>query len=601
MADRLTDIEENYKNREIRNLYRGIKAEKRGYQQKPLFYKDKEGHIISGEREIIARWQEYFEELLNNPNTIEICQAELNTQEHESNEIDKIPPTISEIREIIKKIKNNKTPGSDNITAEMFKYGGEALEVHMYNMIKNIWIKEELPEDWREAIICPIYKKGDKADCHNYRGIALLNAAYKILTMYLKDKLTVEMENIVGEYQCGFRPGRSTIDQIFTLRELQAESYEHGLQTLVLFVDFQQAYDRIKRHRMYKVLEDFKINAKLRRMVQLTLRKTENMVRINNEISEKFEVNEGVRQGDPLSTVLFSLCLEKVIRGANINREGLLYHRKHQCLAFADDVAIVTRGKKELQEVVRRLDREAKKLGLYINEGKTTFMEWSDDGCQVGERIKIELEEGGTVTFEKVERFVYLGTVITNQPNTTEEILSRQMAGNRCAYALNSVLRSKEISRRAKIRIYRTVIFPVVTYASEVWTLNKKEQNMLEVWERKILRKIFGGKLWNNIWIRRSNMELKSLYEHPSITGVVKAQRLRWLGHVARMSDRRIPKKIQTCAIGMKKRRGRPKSRWRQQVEEDLKTIGIEKWNQEVTNKKKWRKITYQAMGLLGL
>jgi hypothetical protein len=72
-----------------------------------------------------------------------------------------------------------------------------------------------LPQQWKESVIVPIYKKGDKTDCSNYRGISLLSAAYKILSNILLVRLTPHVSEIIGDHQCGFRRNRSTVDQIF--------------------------------------------------------------------------------------------------------------------------------------------------------------------------------------------------------------------------------------------------------------------------------------------------------------------------------------------------------------------------------------------------
>ncbi|CAH1964684.1 unnamed protein product [Acanthoscelides obtectus] len=101
-------------------------------------------------------------------------------------------------------------------------------------------------------------------------------------------------------------------------------------------------------------------------MIRITLEKTENRVKINSRFTEKFEVKEGIRHGDPLSSLLFNIVLEKTIQEANISRAGLVYHKKHQCLAFADDLAILARSKVELINIVKRLEEKARSKGLYI-------------------------------------------------------------------------------------------------------------------------------------------------------------------------------------------------------------------------------------------
>lgn len=599
---KLENIEESYKNNQIRNLYQGIKNEKRGHQPKTVHYKDKNGEMIMGEPEVLARWKQYFDELLNgdeqtDDNNEEAVDLANRTQNQQSVEQ---APTISEIQNIIENLKMNKSPGSDCITAEMIKFGGHQLADKIQKLIRDIWEQEILPEEWTEAILCPIHKKGNMAECQNYRGIALLNIAYKILAMHIKNRLTAKVDKSIGEYQCGFRKGRSTVDQIFTLREIQAESYEYNKDTMALFIDFKQAFDRVKRRELFAALQDMDVCPKLIRIIKLTLQRTVNKVKINNSITESFEVKEGVRQGDPLSSIMFSIILEKVIQEANINRTGLIYHKKHQCLAFADDLVILARSKRELMEIAMKLEERAATKGLYINEAKTKYIEWTNKQFVQGQYITMTTARGTQYKFEEVERFEYLGTVFTREPNYEEEMHRRIMSGNRAIYALNGLLRNKNISRRAKLRTYKTVIRPIVTYASETWVITKKHQELLLIWERKILRKIFGGKNINGQWMRRTNNELAELYQEPKILAVIKAQRLRWLGHVQRMVPSRIPRMVVSRGLAGKRRRGRPRSRWINEVKEDMRRLNVTNWERKATDKREWKRIVHQAMSLLG-
>ncbi|KAJ8910804.1 hypothetical protein NQ315_014512 [Exocentrus adspersus] len=158
-----------------------------------------------------------------------------------------------------------------------------------------------------------------------------------------------------------------------------------------------------------------------------------------------------------------------------------------------------------------------------------------------------------------VEPFTYLGSTFSRKPNIGEEIEARIMAGNKCVAGLRRILKNQNISRQTKIRMYRTVIRVIVTYASETWALNKTEHIRLEVWERKILKKIFGGKRTEEGWIRRTNEEIKNLYGEAIIVSVIRAQRC--IGHIERMINVRIPKMLMERTIGGKRRRGRPKAR----------------------------------------
>lgn len=115
------------------------------------------------------------------------------------------------------------------------------------------------------------------------------------------------------------------------------------------------------------------------------------------------------------------------------------------------------------------------------------------------------------------------------------------MKGNICVYGLNKLLCSKMVSRATKLRIYKTVIRHVVTYGCEVWTLSKVDQALLSVWERKVLRRILGGKRVGDKWERRTNKEVNDLFGQPVIIGTIKSQRLRWLVYLSRMANERVP------------------------------------------------------------
>ena len=120
----------------------------------------------------------------------------------------------------IDKLKSHKSPGIDQIPAELIKAGGRTICLEIHKLITFIWKKEKLPEEWKESIIAPIHKKGDKTDCNNYRGISLLPTTYKILSNILLSRLIPYAKEIIGDHQCGFRRNRSTIDHIFCMRQI---------------------------------------------------------------------------------------------------------------------------------------------------------------------------------------------------------------------------------------------------------------------------------------------------------------------------------------------------------------------------------------------
>jgi hypothetical protein len=177
-----------------------------GFQPRTTMRKNKQGEIVGEEKDELEVWATYVKELLN-PETNMITLEETICFGPESNIM---VPTLQETLRVIRNLKNNRAPGEDSITLELIKYGGRKLCNRIHQLITTIWETEQMPQEWGTAIICPIYKQGDKLECRNYRGISLLNVTYKIFTNLSTRYIEPYVEEILGDYQCGFRKGRST-------------------------------------------------------------------------------------------------------------------------------------------------------------------------------------------------------------------------------------------------------------------------------------------------------------------------------------------------------------------------------------------------------
>lgn len=273
------------------------------------------------------------------------------------------PPDLEEVVDAILHMKNNKAPGPDGLPAEIFKHGGDELHRALHDLILTIWSQERVPRQWTNSIICPLHKKGDKLDCRNYRGISLLSCAYKILSNILFRRLTPFAEREIGRYQAGFRRGRSTIDQIFTLRTILERGHEYKMPTHHLFIDFKSAYDSIKRPKLYEALLQMGIPCKLVNLVKLTMKEVRCQVRIQADSSAEFTSDKGLRQGDGLACLLFNLALEKAVRDSGIQTSHTIFTRTVQVLGFADDLDIVARSRAALVEATKNLLNAASSMG----------------------------------------------------------------------------------------------------------------------------------------------------------------------------------------------------------------------------------------------
>jgi sorting nexin-29 len=158
-----------------------------------------------------------------------------------------------------------------------------------------------MSKEWNSSLICPTLKKGDLLNCSDYRGVSLLNAAYKIVSNAHYKLSSQYTEKIIGNYQCGFRPNTSTVEQIFTLRTLLQKTNEYNITTYHLFIDFKSSYDTADREQLYAAMKQLKIPDKLIRLVKMTMMGTRNRVKIQDDLSGVIETDRGLQQGDTLA------------------------------------------------------------------------------------------------------------------------------------------------------------------------------------------------------------------------------------------------------------------------------------------------------------
>jgi hypothetical protein len=129
---------------------------------------------------------------------------------------------------------------------------------------------------------------------------------------------------------------------------------EYKLDIHQLYIDYKQAYDTINRAELVEIMKEFGIPMKLVRLVKMTLANTNSKVKIQGKLSPSFETMIGLRHGDSLSTLLFNLCMETIIRNVRINAGGTIYNRTRQCLVYADDVVILGRSEGYIKKNIRR-------------------------------------------------------------------------------------------------------------------------------------------------------------------------------------------------------------------------------------------------------
>ncbi|XP_043065425.1 uncharacterized protein LOC122320881 [Drosophila ficusphila] len=366
-------IESSRCRNETRNFYQRVKRLIQGCKTGGVACKDNDGNLVTDAEIVLKLWRDHFSSLLAGSGTgYEDYDPQTPIY---GTDIDVPTPSHAEVKDAIQRLKNNKSAGADGLPAELFKAAGDMLVGSMHQLISKIWRTESMPEDWNLSMICPVLKKGDGTLRTNNRGISLLPVAYKVLSSVLCENMKPHAEALIGPYQCGFRPGKSTIDQIFTLRQILEKSYENQIDTHHLFVEYKAAFDSPRRDRLYAAMSELGIPAKLIRLCRMTLSNTISSVKVGNDQSETFSTKCGLRQGDSLSCMLFNILMESIVRKAGVHRTGtILSNRCVQLLGYADDIDIIGRTKRDVTAAFGAIEKESAKVGLAVNMDKTKFM-----------------------------------------------------------------------------------------------------------------------------------------------------------------------------------------------------------------------------------
>ena len=310
--------------------------------------------------------------------------------------------------------------------------------------IQSIWDQEKMPEDFRDALIVALYKnKGSKTDCGNYRGISLLSIAGKIFARIILNRLIAVSEANLPEAQCGFRPGRSTVDMIFTVRQVQEKCLEQNLDLYSVFIDLTKAFDTVNREALWDVLARFGCPPKFIQIICLFHVDMTGQVLSNGEQSDPFFISNGVKQGCVLAPVLFNLFFTCVLRQAIGNMDEGVYVRFRydgsifdlrrlsaktktfnsliQEALFADDCALMAHKPGDLQAMLNRFSDASRQFGLTISLGKTEVL-FQRAPNSVAPQPTISIDDA---ELKVVNSFKYLGSMISNDGSLDKEIASR--------------------------------------------------------------------------------------------------------------------------------------------------------------------------------
>ena len=232
--------------------------------------------------------------------------------------------------EAVKQMPINKSTGNDAVPVEVFKCLDDTSLSKLYNIVSEIWREEKVPQDLKDAKFVQLFKnKGDKSDCNNYRGTSLLNIFSKIVSRIILPRLQALGQRIYPESQCGYRPGRSTTDMIFSVRQIQEKCRGKNIPLYMAFVDFTKVFDKVSRNGLYIILSKLGCPEKLLNIVKSFHDGMKASLIYEGMESSQFDVKNGVKQGCVLAPVLFNIYFSYLIKYAfDNNQRGVYLHSR---------------------------------------------------------------------------------------------------------------------------------------------------------------------------------------------------------------------------------------------------------------------------------
>ena len=378
-------------------------------------------------------------------------------------------------------LRPGKAPGIDGISNEMIICLLESNRVVILKLFNNILLSNTPIIVWNNSLINPIHKKGSKLDPDNYRAISLLCCLGKFFSAILNQRLLkfVLDNNIISKEQLGFMPGNRTSDALIILYNLYNQyCRKNNKYIYACFVDFKKAFDRVPRHILFEKLISHNITGKFYDCIKNMYLNDQAAIKIGDKITDKFEINQGVKQGCIISPLLFNIFLADLPKRLNENKNDPLYLNENEnetlsCIVWADDLLLLSETETGLNNMLEDLNLYSYENLLEINLDKTKCMIFNKTGRLIRRTFYL-----GNKKVDMTREYKYLGFLITPSINLNTSLCDLKDRALRAIAAMKTKLGplfKKHIL--ISLHLFDSLIKPILLYASDFWGCLKLPKN----------------------------------------------------------------------------------------------------------------------------
>jgi len=544
-----------------------------------------DGTLAKSEEQILDAWGDH-QEHLGTPKAHEledgafgdrvlkhVREAQKLSRSTPDAEVDR-PFTIEDITEGVDKLEYHKAGTADGTVNTMFKCGGAEMAKHLLHLFNWPREKESLPAEWQRSMVVNLFKEGDKADPGNYRGIALISCLGKLYLSLWATRIAKHADHRLGERQGGFRSGRSTVDQALILHEALLRRKRAGKNTFLCFVDFRKAFDTVWHEGLWKRMWDTGIRGKAWRVTRNLYSSINACVKLGDKTSRNVSMRQGVRQGCPLSPILFNLFVEALAErlrksgfGAKINGIDL------ESLLYADDVVLLGESTADLQGMIDVVDKFCRQWRMEINLKKSEVMVVGKERrCVCATRDQPEIwgaqmirdfpvartrngEPAGACVLcspwicrgqklKVVRKYKYLGIWFTSDLGWDEHIGVMLQKAKTRTQDLGKVLSNRRLSARAKTLVWLASVRPLLEYGCEVWRTDEAQLSEMESVQMAAGKKIF------KLNARTSGLAVRALMHVPELRTRHAKLRLNYMAKIMAMHKGRLARTVVRLAPG---------------------------------------------------
>jgi hypothetical protein len=473
------------------------------------------------------------------------------------------PIMKADVMQALHVLGNNKSAGADGMPGEFLRCatfetilelgGGKTKKITqnvladmLVCMFNKVLLQFQYPPDWTVGALVPVPKpKGNPDNMDDYRGIAVGAAVSKVYANVILHRMDTwaETNHHRAEGQFGFRHGRGTIDAAFTLKHVIDRYGVDGKPVFAAFIDFKKAYDRVDRGLLWRYLQTIGLHGACLETLKMMYHDVRLRVRIDGSLGPEFESTVGVKQGDPLSPLLFGLFIDRFEQFMvdSVGDCGVrICDRILQVLFYADDLVLLAESQEQLQQMMDTLGVFCDAFGLCVNVGKSEVVVFNRRFA--GQQVTQVMYKGSVVPCKS--EFVYLGVLFAD--NTAAKRVARAAAhakyakGRACYFAmLQRCTQMKLANPHIMCRLFDSLVVPVLSYGCEIWgpdvigttgcMLLKGEAEMLH---RNFMRSVLGVRKSTAVGIL-----MQELNRHPIMCT--------WLDHVCRFWNRIVNRRGQ--------------------------------------------------------